>query len=137
MYAMTSCPLVRRTFATLRIAEFGFLGVRVRQQSRHLRLQSACADDLAQRSVGRQRQQVTRKVESAGAQSALVGVLLHFNRLGRALPQIAEHLVGEMPIFGEEQVHGLAVESPRPGIFRKVGNKVSALLEVLIDRKST
>lgn len=26
---MTSYPLVRRTFATLRIAEFGFLGVRV------------------------------------------------------------------------------------------------------------
>src|SRR5208282_744443 len=26
---MTSCPLVRRTFATLRKAEFGFLGVRV------------------------------------------------------------------------------------------------------------
>ena len=26
---MTSCPLVRRTFATLRIAELGFLGVRV------------------------------------------------------------------------------------------------------------
>ena len=26
---MTSYPLVKRTFATLRIAEFGFLGVRV------------------------------------------------------------------------------------------------------------
>src|ERR1700678_269955 len=26
---MTSCPLVRRTFATLRKAELGFLGVRV------------------------------------------------------------------------------------------------------------
>src|SRR5512134_2477854 len=29
MYEMTSLPFVRRTFATLRIAEFGFLGVRV------------------------------------------------------------------------------------------------------------
>src|ERR1035438_2605 len=37
-----------------------------------------------------------------------------------------------MPILGEEQVHGLAVEGTRPGIFRKVGNKVSALLEILI-----
>jgi hypothetical protein len=29
MYEMTSLPFVRRTFATLRMAEFGFLGVRV------------------------------------------------------------------------------------------------------------
>jgi hypothetical protein len=29
MYAMTSKPLVRRTLATLRMAEFGFFGVRV------------------------------------------------------------------------------------------------------------
>src|SRR5881296_3647282 len=29
MYAMTSYPFVRRTFATLRSAEFGFFGVRV------------------------------------------------------------------------------------------------------------
>src|SRR5271165_2836685 len=29
MYAMTSYPLVKRTFATFRNAEFGFFGVRV------------------------------------------------------------------------------------------------------------
>jgi hypothetical protein len=29
MYAITSCPLVNRTLATLRRAEFGFFGVRV------------------------------------------------------------------------------------------------------------
>src|SRR5688572_11124450 len=29
MYAITSYPLVKRTLATLRMAEFGFLGVRV------------------------------------------------------------------------------------------------------------
>src|SRR6266699_1069300 len=29
MYAITSWPLVKRTFATLRSAEFGFFGVRV------------------------------------------------------------------------------------------------------------
>src|SRR5438477_880461 len=29
MYAITSCPFVNRTFATLRSAEFGFFGVRV------------------------------------------------------------------------------------------------------------
>src|SRR5438552_5284783 len=29
MYAITSCPFVNRTFATLRRAEFGFFGVRV------------------------------------------------------------------------------------------------------------
>jgi hypothetical protein len=29
MYAITSCPFVSRTLATLRRAEFGFFGVRV------------------------------------------------------------------------------------------------------------
>ncbi len=77
------------------------LGVGVRQEPRNLVLQRACADNLAQRSVGRQRQQIAREIESTGAQGALVGLLLHLLRLGRAVPQIAEHFLGEVPVFRE------------------------------------
>src|ERR1019366_837356 len=92
----------------------------------------ARADNLAQRSVGRQRQKVPRKVERAGAQDALVEVRLHLNRPGYAVPQIAEHLLREVTIFGEQEVDGLAVQGARAGILRKIGNKISALLEILI-----
>ncbi len=108
------------------------LGVRVRQQSRHLRLQGARADDLSERGVRRQRQQISRKVKGASPQSSFVGLLLHFIRPRRQLPQIPKHLVGEVTIFGEEQVNSLAVEGTRANIPAKIGNKVSTLLEVLI-----
>ena len=73
-------------------------------------LQGTRADDLAQRGIGRQRQQVAREVEGAGAQGALVRILLHLSGLRRPLAQVAEHLVGEVPIFAEKMVEGFAVE---------------------------
>ena len=54
--------------------------VGMRKQVRDLVLERAGVDDLAQRGVGRQRQQVAGDVEGAGPQRALVGLLLHRRR---------------------------------------------------------
>ena len=62
------------------LAELADLGELAGEQARDLGLERAGVDDLAERGVGCERQQVAGDVEGAGLQGALVGFGLH--RLG-------------------------------------------------------
>ncbi len=112
------------------------LRMRVRKQARHLRLQGARTDNLAQRSVGRKRQQITRKVERPGAQGSLVSFLLHLLRFRRAALEIAEHRFGEVAVFAKNLVDSIDIKLAGVGVVVKIGNVVAAFLEVLIAGRS-
>ena len=77
--------------------------MRVRQQMRNLRLQSARIDDLAQRSVRRQRQQIPRDIEGPRLQRALVRILLHLGRLRRDADQILSHVRRKRFVLREQK----------------------------------
>ena len=69
----------------------------MRQQVRDLRFQRARIDDFAQRSIGRQRQQITRDVEGPRAQGALVGIGFMSSGLGVMLGQVFETCAAREP----------------------------------------
>ena len=76
----------------------------MRKQVRHLVFERARVDDLTQRSVGRERQQVAGNIEGAGPQRALVGLLLHLVGLGRDAGQVQEHAVRQSFVFREQGI---------------------------------
>ncbi len=104
----------------------------VREQVRDLDLQRTGVDDLAQRRVGSQRQQVARDVEGAGLQRALVLLLLHVGGLGGDADEVLRHVRRERVIFCKKTIQRLAVEIAGFVVGPKVGGVVAALLEILI-----
>ena len=111
-----------------------YLGERVRQQARDLRLQRARIDDLAEGSVGGQRQQIARYVEGAGAQGALVRLLLHVDGTRRAFLQVAEHARRDSLILGEKVLNRVAEERARDAAAAEIGHVVVRMGKILIAR---
>ena len=68
------------------LAQLAYLGVLIAQQPAHLGLQRARIHDLAQRGVGRQRQQIARHVEGPRPQRPLEALRLHLRRPLRSAP---------------------------------------------------
>src|ERR1700747_2957042 len=108
------------------------LRMRVREQVRDLILQSARVDDLSERSVSSQRQEVARNIEGACFQRTVVGLLLHLIGLRRSLCQIAEHIFGERFVFREKIVDGAGVQLPCRGVAAEVGSVVATFSEILV-----
>ena len=99
---------------------------------RHLRLQRARVDDFSQRRVRRQRQKVTRNIESAGAQRPLVGILLHVSGFRRNPAEILKHGLGKPLVVDQQLIERLPVERAGGNVIAKIRSVVAALAEVLI-----
>ncbi len=102
---------------------------------RNLRLQRARIHNLAERSVGRQRQKVTRNVEGPRLQRALVRFLLHVGRFGSNVDQILRHVRRKRLVLGEQKIQCLAVETSPLIIRPEIRRVIPTLLEVLIPRR--
>jgi hypothetical protein len=102
------------------LAETAYLGNRVRKQARNLSFEGAGVDDLPERGVGGQRQQVAGDVEGTRLESALVG--LGFHRLGAGDPfaKRIEHGGSGALIRGEKILGGLAVQLCGGGVRTKI-----------------
>ena len=86
--------------------ELADLGELAGEQARDLRLQRAGVDDLAERGVRRQRQQIAGHVEGAGLQRALVGLGLHLFGPRDGGLQGLEHAGADVVVGGEEGFDG-------------------------------
>src|SRR5208282_123232 len=116
--------------------------MRLRKQVGDLAFQRAGVDDFPERSVGGERQQIARDVESAGAQSALVCLRLHFGGTRGDADEIFERSLRNFFVGCEQGLDGFAIQSPgrsaRGGtVFREIvilesRRIVTALPEVLI-----
>ena len=112
--------------------EVAHFGEGMREQPGDLGFERACVDDLAERGIGGERQQVAGDVEGAGLEGALVGLGLH--RLG-ARDALAQGFVdgsGGALVGGEEILDGVRVEFGGSGIGGEVGKVPAGFLEVLI-----
>src|ERR1035437_6205929 len=84
----------------------------LREEVGDLVFQRAGVDDLPERGVSGERQQIARDVEGAGAQNALVSVRLHFGGLGRDAGEIFERPLRNFFIGRKQGLDGFAIESP-------------------------
>ena len=114
------------------LAEMADLLVRIGQQACDLAFQGARVNDLAQRSIRCQRQQISRDVEGTRPHSALVGFLLHVRWPGGDFRQITKHRVRVLFVFGKETVNRLLVESACRLVTAEIRRVVAAFLEILV-----
>jgi hypothetical protein len=112
-------------------SQFAHLAMRLRKQVRYLGFQSAGIDDLPQRCVGRERQQVAGNVEGAGSQGALVGVRLHVAGARSDAGEIFKGRPRDFFVGGEEGVDGVAIQGARGGVL-ETRSMVSTLFEILV-----
>ncbi len=108
----------------------------MREQMRHLRLKGPRIDDLPQRSIRSQRQQVARDVKRARLQRAFVRFLLHLGRLRGDADQVLRHVRREPLILGKKKIQRFAIELAGFVIGAEVGRVVATLFEVLIARRA-
>ena len=104
----------------------------LRQEAGDLRFQGARVDDFSQRSVRGQRQQVAGTIEGSGAQGAVVGVLLHFFRLGNLGAEQFDRTAGNFVIAGEERFNLLRIKLPRLDVGAECRQIPATLFEILI-----
>ena len=91
------------------VAEGADLGELAGEQAGDLGLEGARVDDLAERGVGREREEVAGDVKGAGLEGAVVGVGLHLRRAGDAGLEGGEHALADLVVGGEEGLDGLGV----------------------------
>ena len=84
------------------LAERANLGELAGEQAGDLRLEGAGVDDLAERGVGGERQQVAGDVEGAGLEGAVVGLVLHGGGLGDGALEGLQHAGADGVVGGEE-----------------------------------
>ena len=114
------------------LAQLADFGIGTRQQARDLRFERAGVDDLAERGVGRQRQQVAGYVEGACLQSPVVALLLHLRGLCNLRLQRLEHALGEFVIRRKQSFNRFAVELGCVAVRAEVGHVPAALFEILV-----
>ncbi len=113
-------------------AEEADFGGGMREQAGDLGFKSAGADDLAERGVGGEREQVAGDVEGAGAEGALVGFGLEAFRACDALAEQIEDGGADALVGGEEAVDGLGIELGRSGICSEIREIPAGFEEILI-----
>ena len=87
-------------------AERANLGEFAGEQAGDLVFEGAGADDLAERGVGGERQQVAGDVEGAGLEGAGVGGVVHAGGLGDGGFEGFEHVGADFVVGGEERFDG-------------------------------
>src|SRR5580658_9146503 len=97
-----------------------------------LSFKSPRVDDLPQRSIRSQRQQVARDVKGPRLQRALVRFLLHLGRLGRDADQVLRHMRRERLVLGEEKIKRLTIERASFAVGAELRRVIAAFFEVLI-----
>src|ERR1700729_3136552 len=108
-----------------------------------LSFQRARIDDLPERSIRGQRQQITRNVKSACAQRPFVGFGFHVRGTRRDAGEILEGLLRALLVAREQGPNRLVIEGARRCARKaaagarnlEVRRVVSALLEVLVTRR--
>ncbi len=88
------------------VAEGADFGEVAGEQAGDLGFEGAGVDDLAERGVGGEGEEVAGDVEGAGLEGAVVGVRLHRVGRGMALGEGVEHVLAEVLVGGEEGLDG-------------------------------
>src|SRR5215475_11186669 len=105
-----------------------------REQARNLGFQRAGVDDLPQRRVGGQREQITRVVERPGTKRARISIFRHAFGPRYLCGVEAQHLLRERLILREKKIHSRAVLATAHVVRAEIGNIVATLFEVLVAR---
>src|SRR5437588_6561286 len=82
----------------------------MRKEVGDLRLERACVDNFAERSIRTQRQKVARNVERPRAEGSLVGLLFHISGLRRQVCEVTEGALGERFVIGEKALDRFAIK---------------------------
>ncbi len=116
------------------LAERANLGELAGEQAGDLGFEGAGVDDLAERGVGGEREQVAGEVEGAGLEGAGVGLVLHPGGLGDGALEGVEHPGADGVVGGEEGFDGGGVAGGPGGCVRagELGRVPAGLAEVLV-----
>src|SRR5205814_2544554 len=109
-----------------------YLGMRIREQMGNLRLQRAGIDNFSKRCVRRQRKQISRHIERARPQCALIRLLLHLARLGRGLREITKDLFRNRFVCGKEIRDSSLIKFATFVVLTEIRRVVAALQEILV-----